>query len=389
MNSSIRQGDWERLAGRFRRRQLVPFLPAVEGLYEDVTIRTRPVWRVVLAGVVALAGVGAAVAIWAYAGEYIGQELAAVLAPAAAGPGCLIALHWLTRVNQIRWRRGGREIIIRYGSFVSPKQVVLRAPDLEVELGERPSGRSGPMWRLSLTHKDKPGRVVVAESLNRSDLVAAHEALKSFLGGPDAQLLSAEPLQLPGGKIIDVSKAPMASSSATFRTMALKFPSPDVAVFQPTIICRLFFAFFAAGGVAALVIFIGLDSDRSVGSILLAGLVGSAFAIVGFAGLGGKLGARRIVFDRARGVLLGPKRRADTFGAEGLPLDDVAAVQICSKPDSGTGPEVYLELNLVLREPAGERLNLTCHGDRKNLRADAKKLAEFLDRPLLDHTEQS
>lgn len=367
----------------------MPFLPAVEGLFDEVTIRTRPVWRAVLSALVALAGVGAAVAIWAYAGEYIGQDLAAALALVAAGLGCLIGLHWLTRVNQIRWRRGGREIIIRHGSFVSPKEVTLPAADLDVELTERPRGQAAPMWRLSLTHKREPGRVVVAESLNRTDLAAAHAALKSFLGGPDVQPLSAEPLQLPGGGVIQVSKAPTASSSASFRTMALKFPSPDVAVFQPTIGCRLFFAFFAAGGVAALVIFIGLDSDRSVGSVLFAGFIGSAFAIVGLAGLSGRLGAKRIVFDRARGVLLGPKRRAATFATEGVPLADVAAVQVCSKLDSANGREVYFELNLVLREPAGERLNLACHADEKNLRADAGKLAEFLDRPLLDHTEPS
>lgn len=76
------------------------------------------------------------------------------------------------------------------------------------------------------------------------------------------------------------------------------------------------------------------------------------------------------------------------------PFDEIHALQIVreyceekSSSSSGTSrTERFFsyELNLVLKD--GVRVNITDHGDQSRLRADAKRLSEFLGKPLWDAT---
>ena len=50
---------------------------------------------------------------------------------------------------------------------------------------------------------------------------------------------------------------------------------------------------------------------------------------------------------------------------------------------------ISYQFNVILREPPGQRINLMNHGAEFALRDDANGLAEFLDKPLLDHTVDS
>ena len=73
-------------------------------------------------------------------------------------------------------------------------------------------------------------------------------------------------------------------------------------------------------------------------------------------------------------------------GRSGIQLDDVAAFQICSRfVDDSEGAYTSYELNVILRQPPGERITLLSHARQDSVRADAHQLAEFLDRPLVDH----
>ena len=66
--------------------------------------------------------------------------------------------------------------------------------------------------------------------------------------------------------------------------------------------------------------------------------------------------------------------------------NDVAALQICSYAGIGSDKKPFkiMELNVVLAEPPGERINLMSHGSEVRLRQDGAALADFLGVPLLD-----
>ena len=68
-------------------------------------------------------------------------------------------------------------------------------------------------------------------------------------------------------------------------------------------------------------------------------------------------------------------------------LDQVAAIQICSKYIDGEDAYTAFELNVILADPPGRRINITSHAKDADLRRDAQKFADFLQKPLLDHAK--
>jgi hypothetical protein len=99
---------------------------------------------------------------------------------------------------------------------------------------------------------------------------------------------------------------------------------------------------------------------------------------------------RPLVFDKNQGRLW-RKGKFDPAIGDFASLKDVEAIQVCSAmaghkggPDSENYP-VY-ELNVVMKRPPGQRIPAICHGHRDSLFADARKLAEFLGVPMVDHT---
>ena len=97
--------------------------------------------------------------------------------------------------------------------------------------------------------------------------------------------------------------------------------------------------------------------------------------------------ARPLVFDRGRGWFWRgskPTRRPSaSHGAAAGLLDEIHALQLIGA--SRRGPARLCsahELNLVLHN--GERINAVRHGSLTKLRADAERLATFLNVPLWD-----
>jgi len=89
-------------------------------------------------------------------------------------------------------------------------------------------------------------------------------------------------------------------------------------------------------------------------------------------------------FDLRNGTALVP----DGFMKRSLrevSLRDIEAIQYAPFRKHGTEPlkVIHGEINVVLR--SGERLNLCHHNDLSRMRADAQRLAEFLQRPLHVH----
>jgi hypothetical protein len=177
--------------------------------------------------------------------------------------------------------------------------------------------------------------------------------------------------------------------SASFATSRLSFPTPDTAVFSPSWGARALWSLvFVAGCVSLLYALPMSIRERSVGGLVLSAVIGVSFAAIGGIGLFVGFGVRCVIFDRRQATIV--VTRGLGVRSTTLPLyafRDIAAVQLCSQYVERDDPGyTTYELNLILTEPAGERLKLTSHADESRVRADAQRLAHFLEKPLLDHT---
>jgi len=203
--------------------------------------------------------------------------------------------------------------------------------------------------------------------------------------------------RVQAGGVLHVSKLPLPAPSANFRTVKLTLPSPDKAVLKATLGARAFFLLFLVFGLGAFCLLAAVawwGTERGAplwAAIAIAATVGTALTAIGLLGLSGRLGTRRIDFDRHQGVLwlTGPSAGGGLAGRQEISLEQIAALQVCcfhTLPTSGAEAFTAYQLNLVFRDPPGERLHLMSHNDEASLRTDARRLAEFLGKPLLDHS---
>lgn len=200
----------------------------------------------------------------------------------------------------------------------------------------------------------------------------------------------------PAPDLADGSHVPrmaLRGSSATFRTAHVVEAGPDRLVLTASRSAKAFYFVVAAmGGGLGAVLVPGLLKGGGVGAsvgLLLVPTVCGLFLLLGLLGLTGRLGNAPVVFDRSAGRLW---TRRGKFGSrarsEGIPLNEVEALQVCSYCASGEDSSyTAYELNLVLRDAEGQldRKTLACHARRTALYDDARRLAEHLDVPLLDH----
>jgi hypothetical protein len=93
-----------------------------------------------------------------------------------------------------------------------------------------------------------------------------------------------------------------------------------------------------------------------------------------------------VSIDRTRDEVRGEKLRVGGRLVKRLPLRSVAAVQIALFREYNFPRYTIYEINLVFSQPPGERLTLMAHSREKRIRADAQRLAEFLNVPLMDHS---
>ncbi len=101
---------------------------------------------------------------------------------------------------------------------------------------------------------------------------------------------------------------------------------------------------------------------------------------------------RRIVFDGNRRVCYLPgRRKLENRQRRDIPFGAIACLQIlqevCEAPraDSNRSERFYsYEVNLVLSEPAGQRVHVMDSGDREKFIADVEKLAAYLEKPILN-----
>jgi hypothetical protein len=209
---------------------------------------------------------------------------------------------------------------------------------------------------------------------------------------------------MDGNLPFEVGRALVINEGSTARNMVLTFPTPDLAVFERSSAARnLCYVFFLAGfldwvgaGIVwyvtgrmklpdpkgALIVHIGVPVLMIVFSIVP--------IIIGWLSLSGKIGPKKIFFDRRESMIIKDARKVEPVFQGGIRFSYVAAIQICSGivRDSHSHREFKtFELNLVLSSPPGPRARLISHAKEKDLRDDARQLAQFLKVPLLDHTQ--
>jgi hypothetical protein len=308
--------------------------------------------------------------------------------------------------RQVRLPTGLRRIVFRMGR--DGREITIPCSDLAVRLEREGAAAEyrrgftvgirrglGGRYRLEAAHKSCPGMpVLLARGQNRDDLVAAFKLLGKFLGTAVDDSMTR--IESPDGQDVIVSPEAIGGTRADFFGCELVVRSakrfemcPDST---PKRLSRVLRIYFLAVGL----IFVGLTAwtITKVGFMGCTMLIGGVpFVVMGW--VFGKLAGRplllkpaRVEFDLARGVVV--KSRDEPAVPElatGLPLDRLAALQICSyvvDVDRGPSCTAY-ELNAVLRGPGGKRFRILADSKYERLLDQAEQLRDVLKLQLIDN----
>lgn len=188
------------------------------------------------------------------------------------------------------------------------------------------------------------------------------------------------------------SWAPLKRGGANFCTRRLVEVDPYRREFRATVGARIFYLAFLLAGLGVLIgVPVSMASQSEpVGAadLLLPMLVGLVFAILG--GCMYYFGTSPVVFDRGSNYYWKGRRSPDLMmdrdaADNWTELDKIHALQLISEWCRGDKSSYYsYELNLVLA--SGNRLNVVDHGNVRQLREDAARLAGFLEVPVWDGT---
>ena len=226
---------------------------------------------------------------------------------------------------------------------------------------------------LTLSCTDRPGQVHLACAEDRDSLDVAVRRLGTFLGA--AQNQTHVPVAAADGSTFDVDRTPFGRKAVSPASLRLQLPSPHLAVFRRELPWPLIE--FLLVGVPILLTLLAVGGSLHA---LIPFLIGAALlGVVAVAAM--RSGRRTVVADLEGGLIsLGKRGRR-------IPIEEVAALQTCLYYSAGGESSwTFREVNLVLRRPPGERVNMLNDPDKEAAAADARRFAEFLGVPLLDHT---
>ncbi|MBN1554384.1 MAG: hypothetical protein JXA11_06540 [Phycisphaerae bacterium] len=211
---------------------------------------------------------------------------------------------------------------------------------------------------------------------------------------PVSTLPATVSFQRPDGGSLDIPTQAVVTGSGSFRTHKVVSTPPDVLEIKHTIGFQIYSLLFSLLGIVTLVLLYPLmlrsaKTPADFVGVFFAVLLFLSFVVLGMGGLTGWLGIPLTVMDRRVGLYWKRRipKKARTWARPPLPLESIAAVQICSgRVRSQYGNYTVHQINLVTADPPGERFCLISHGKKNAIRNDARQIAEFLHRPLLDHS---
>lgn|SRR5262245_55324125 len=185
-----------------------------------------------------------------------------------------------------------------------------------------------------------------------------------------------------GGREIAVETTPLKARSTSFRSATLALVRPDCLLLRPSFLHRLVVTGFLVFGIAFLITPFNQRVDDKENNLKWIKLPIGA----GLWAYGGWMlvKARRHRFDREGGQWI----VSSLLNSNSRPLSDIVAVQLLDGGwhSDGEYPDYRTrQLNLVLNDVATPRFCLSNHSNRHATYRDAKRLAEFLGVPLMDH----
>lgn len=239
-------------------------------------------------------------------------------------------------------------------------------------------------------------RLSVAMRHTEDKLQSDVSRLAEFIGVP---VRDARKIDVPvsdtgaGGQVAVSRRFNETTGAASFCTHELADAGPDLLVVKVTSGSLMFRNVFLGSGIVALLCvpllahlaFAGTSESfwGALGGAAICLAVGGAFVICSL-----KLMPCSPVFiDRKGGEIRGKKLRLAGGLVAELPLRLVAAVQMVSGRIYPSEDPSYIayQINLVLSKPPGERLAIMAHAKEQEICSDARRLADFLSVPLLDH----
>jgi hypothetical protein len=187
---------------------------------------------------------------------------------------------------------------------------------------------------------------------------------------------------------LKTSWTPAKGGGASFQTHRLIEIDLHRTEFRASRGMVLFAGLFMAIGIGASSIIVATNQQAAPGTLILPIVMGLVFAGVGGAMLW--FGLAPIVLDKRRGEYwkgrVAPYEAANRESLKHYAkLEQIRALQIVKERCTSKNSSYYsYELNLVLED--GSRLNVIDHGNLERLREDAKRLSEFLGKPVWDAT---
>ncbi len=395
----MKKGQWKTLAARSRFLPVLMGKPRVRDAGYDVELVDGLSRWVYCAGMLPVAAACGAYVVYALlSGEQsvdlIGMIIAGTICLGAGGAGLYLAL----RVNQIRCIGGGGGLRLTRGVLLWNGTVTLKPDEAGacirlLENEDTLSGtRAGHAALALLRGNEKARSIRIAVHSAHSALWRPFQKMKEALGGRGVDGTVTE-VTLRDGEKLRVSRA--------CRGGTLLAGAPGMGVMQVSGKGRMKTASIwksnIGGGIvlalAACSVFYAIRGgfDLPPGWRWVAYAVGGIF-LVGAAALLAGFGSHSMTIDLGRDLLLAGRRG---FGVRQYAVRDVAAVQVCSRwlgryPHpvwSWRRETVYTyQIFLILRGDTPRRLFVQSTTHRDGVFYDARRLANLLDRPLLDHT---
>lgn len=183
---------------------------------------------------------------------------------------------------------------------------------------------------------------------------------------------------------------PLKRGGANFKTYQLVQVDYHRIEFKASMMAKIFYFIFLGVGLGIMTIYGGIILAEGLNlfsaETIFPMIFGLGFAVIGLFLF--YFGTTPIVFDKTTGFFWkGRKDPSRIYDPGQLKiqtlLQDIHALQIIRERVSSSKSSYYsYELNLVLKD--GRRLNIIDHGNIKQIRSDAKTLAQFLGCPVWD-----
>ena len=382
--------EWLKLAGKTKRMPLLAGVPRVSREADSILLREGWLRWV---GCLFLLAFGSVLCILFLAfPEGAVDRLGAIIGLTSGGLCLLGGIYTLLRFRGVRCFRWSSTFEVHWGLWVWPRVSTFSTDDVRARLIVERERKGLLDWNagdtiIVLERKTDGVGVVLACSSNHERLSKVYQILQEYLNGVDETVAQVPTAQRDG---MSVPRQPVHRRKAVswFETK-LTFPSADVMKLRATWGIRTTAVAAVGLGIA---LTIGLTLLGPVSGLrqweifVLLSAVVVFIAVSSIAVLTVSGPSTVVARKEARTVQLrtGLRRR------ENFDFDQIVVVQVCPKYMNKEKPHYYAyEMNLVLREEGSvRRVNISSETDREGVLKRCRAFAEFVGKPMLDHTAE-